>query len=307
MRTGCGAFKSMIGAASLALALVMLPVGGVANSAMAGSRTQAGGGMHARHGEGAVLRVAKGSGGSTSKTNQSNNWSGYNQGLLEKGHAFNAITGDWVVPKASPHKSGEQEFSATWVGIGGGCIDAGCVVTDSTLIQAGTEQDIVATCNGLLGTGSKCTYKPQYSAWFELIPAPSLTVNLPVTAGNRIHVDIHELVPNSELWSITILNRSTGQSFQQTVPYTSSHATAEWIEETPVVCCPAQVGPLPNLGKVTFDPGTANGGNPQLVSSEEIQLVDFSGKILATPSAPDSDRDGFNDCTYATSCLPPPS
>jgi hypothetical protein len=58
---------------------------------------------------------------------------------------------------------------------------------------------------------------------------------------------------------------------------------------------------------VTFDPGTTNGGNPQLVSSEEIQLVDFNGKILATPSAPDSDRDGFNDCTYATGCSPPGS
>jgi hypothetical protein len=264
-------------------------------------------GMSARGHRGAIVHVSKGNGGSPSKTNQSNNWSGYNQGLLEKGHAFHAITGDWIVPKASPHARGEQEFSATWVGIGGGCIDAGCVLTDSTLIQAGTEQDIVANCNGVLGLGSQCTYQAQYSAWFELIPAPSLTVNLPVTAGNRIHVDIHELFPNTELWSITILNRSTGQSFQQTVPYSSSYATAEWIEETPVVCCPAQVGPLPNLGKVTFDPGTTNGGNPQLVSSEEIQLVDFNGKILATPSAPDSDRDGFNDCTYATSCSPPGS
>ena len=36
--------------------------------------------------------------------------------------------------------------------------------------------------------------------------------------------------------------------------------------------------------------------------SEEIQLVNGSGTVLATPSAPDSDADGFDDCTYATSC-----
>src|SRR5579859_1550065 len=106
MRTGREAFKSIIGAVGLASALVFLPVGGAVNSAMAGSTTAAiNAGGFVRHGGGALVRIAKGS-GSASKTNQSNNWSGYNQGLLEKGHAFNAITGDWVVPKATPHKSG---------------------------------------------------------------------------------------------------------------------------------------------------------------------------------------------------------
>jgi hypothetical protein len=293
------------GAAALVLALIALPTAGFAATGHSNARGPA---RHAGSGE--LVRVAKGSGGSSSgaPSNKSNNWSGYNQGLLEKGHAFNAITGDWVVPKASPHKRGEEEFSASWVGIGGGCVDAGCLITDSTLIQAGTEQDIVQNCTGgFLIFGGKCTYQPQYSAWFELIPAPSVTVNLPVTAGNHVHVDIHEVVANSNVWSITIKNISTGQAWQQTLPYTSTHATAEWIEETPVVCCPAQVGPMPNLGKVTFDPGTANGANPRLVSAEEIQLVDFNNAVVATPSAPDSDTDGFNDCTYSSSCAPPSS
>src|SRR4029077_17189822 len=75
-------------------------------------------------------------------TNQSNNWFGYNQGTLEQGgKQFNSIAGDWTVPAAGQHTSGEDEFSSDWIGIGGGCVDAGCTVTDNTLIQTGTEQD----------------------------------------------------------------------------------------------------------------------------------------------------------------------
>ena len=64
----------------------------------------------------------------------------------------------------------------------------------------------------------------------------------------------------------------------------------------------ASVGPMPNLSTAKFDPGLANNINPNLVSSEAIQLVDFNAQVLATPSSPDSDADGFNDCTYASSC-----
>src|SRR5207245_5558301 len=75
-------------------------------------------------------------------TNQSNNWSGYNQGTIEKGNTFfHQVSGDWFVPTATAHNRGEAEYSATWVGIGGGCVNANCLVTDNTLIQAGTEQD----------------------------------------------------------------------------------------------------------------------------------------------------------------------
>src|SRR5690242_18276111 len=94
--------------------------------------------------------------------NQSNNWSVYNQGTLEQGtKLFTSMAGDWTVPTASQHKAGEAEFSSSWIGIGGGCVDAGCTVTDNTLIQLGTEQDVDTS-----GTAA-------YSAWWEIIPAPS--------------------------------------------------------------------------------------------------------------------------------------
>src|SRR5436309_1021190 len=105
--------------------------------------------------------------------NQSNNWSGYNQGTLEKsGTMFHQVSGDWTVPTATQHKAGEAEYSATWVGIGGGCVDANCTLTDSTLIQAGTSQDVDAS-----GT------RPNGAA-AGLVPAEEL--NLVDTNGARL-------------------------------------------------------------------------------------------------------------------------
>ena len=230
--------------------------------------------------------------------NQSINWSGYNQGSIEQGgKLFNSVSGSWTVPTARAHKAGEAEYSSTWVGIGGGCVDAGCTVGDTTLIQAGTEQDVDASGHA------------SYGAWWELIPAPSVTITeMQVKAGDRMLVTISENPAGSEIWTIAVKNLTNGQSFTQTVPYTSTHATAEWIVETPVVIDDngnVSVGPLPKLSTVRIDKATTNGANAALKPSEEIQLVDFNLKPLATPSAPDRQADGFNDCTYASTCAVP--
>ena len=232
--------------------------------------------------------------------NQSNNWSGYNQGALEQGgKTFSAISGQWTVPTATAHKPGENEYSSTWVGIGGGCVDTGCTVGDATLIQAGTEQDVDST-----GRAS-------YSAWWELIPAPSVPLDAtayPVAAGGAINTAIVQTAPG--VWTFTMKNLTKGWTWTMTTPYASSQDTAEWIEETPVVLDSngnVSVGPLPKLSTVNFDLATTNGLGAGLKAAEEIQLVDFSGAVLATPSAPDSDSDGFNDCTYAGSCAAPSS
>lgn len=140
---------------------------------------------------GHILRLA---------ANESSNWSGYNQGSLEQGGKMvNAVAGGWIVPRAMPHKPGEAEFSSTWIGIGGGCVDAGCQVTDATLIQTGTEQDVSAS-----GAAS-------YSAWYELIPAPGITISsLAVHAGDRMKALIAEMVPGSNLWTISIRTSPRG-------------------------------------------------------------------------------------------------
>jgi hypothetical protein len=119
-----------------------------------------------------------------------------------------------------------------------------------------------------------------------------------------MHADISEVVAGSEVWKITLQNVTKGQSFTTTVPYPSTHATAEWIEETPTVIGTGGVGlaALPNLTNPAFDNAKVNGQPAGLKSSEAIQLIDSNGNVIGTPSAPDAQADGFRVCTWATSC-----
>ncbi len=253
---------------------------GLATTAHAATRTH-----------GALLHIAKPH--ARFQAAQSNNWFGYNQGTLEQGgKLFNSITGDWTVPTATQHTAGQDEASSDWIGIGGGCLDAACTVGDNTLIQTGTEQDV---------TGGKASY----SAWWELVPVPSLTIsNITVHPGDHMHASISEVVSDANLWNITLQDVTTGQSFSTTVPYASTHATAEWIEETPLTIGTSGTGlaALPNLTNTPFSAATVNGANANLKSSEEIQLIDSNGKVIGTPSAPNSTANGFTACAWATSC-----
>jgi Peptidase A4 family len=226
--------------------------------------------------------------------NKSNNWSGYNQGTVEQGSKlFNQISGTWTVPTATQHTAGQAENSSSWIGIGGGCIDANCTATDATLIQTGTEQDVAAN-----GT-------PSYSAWWEIIPAPSLTIStMSVSPGDTMHANIAEVVPLTDVWTITLQDLTKGETFTQTVPYPSSHLTAEWITETPTLISTSgtSLAAMPNLSGASFSSAETNSANAGLKASEEIQLVNTSGQVLATPSAPNSTGNGFTVCTYSTSC-----
>jgi Peptidase A4 family len=246
------------------------------------------------HGD--LLHLAKP--GLRANANQSNNWFGYNQGTLEQGtKMFNSITGDWTVPAASNHAAGQDASSSDWIGIGGGCVDAGCTVTDNTLIQTGTEQDVSASDT------------PSYSAWWEVIPGPSIGIsNFTVAPGDHMHADITEVVSGANVWKITLRDVTRNETFTQTVPYSSTHATAEWIEETPLLIGTSPgLSALPNLTNTSFDSGTTNGAPAALKASEEMLLTDSNGNVVGTPSAPDSDFDGFGLCTWATSCSAPAS
>ena len=225
--------------------------------------------------------------------NQSSNWFGYSQGTLEQGSKlFNSISGDWTVPAASQHTAGTAEASSDWIGIGGGCVDAGCTLTDSTLIQTGTEQDVDAT-------GA-----PSYSAWWELVPAPSITVsNMTVSPGDHMHASVSELVNDADVWNITITDVTKNETFTTTVPYPSTHASAEWIEETPLeIGTDAGFAALPNLTNPAFSSGTVNGAAVKLTTSEQMQLIDSNSNVIGTPSAPNAAGSGFDACAWATSC-----
>jgi hypothetical protein len=224
--------------------------------------------------------------------NESSNWFGYNQGALELGtKLFNSITGDWTVPAASNHQAGQDEYSSDWIGIGGGCVDAGCTVTDNTLIQTGTESDVSAA-----GVAS-------YSAWWEIIPAPSLGITMTVSPGDHMHASIAEVLAGADLWAITIRDVTRNETYSTTVPYPSTHLTAEWIEETPLLLSAnAGFAALPNLTNPSFTNATTNGASANLQSAEEMLLTDANGNVIGAPSGPNATHDGFSACTWASSC-----
>jgi hypothetical protein len=245
------------------------------------------------HGVVHVVRPASG----TVNTNQSSNWSGYNIGAdypqVSTGTTFTSVSSKWTVPKVTQRTPGQVEDSATWVGIGGGCVDDACTVTDNTLIQAGTEQDMSATG------------KASYDAWWEIIPEPETVVSLPVTAGNQISVSI-SMTSTPGMWSIVIKNLTTLQQFSTTTPYSSSEDTVEWIEETPLEIGTTGTGlaQMPNLSTVHFNHATYNGAKPGFQTIDQMQL-DNNNMIEATPSGPGPKLNSFNDCTWATSCAAP--
>jgi len=276
------------GLAIAAASLAVLALGGSA----------AGTAAAAQHGAGDdVIHVVHVAGGQLD-TNQSDNWSGYNIGAdypqVPAGTTFTNITGEWTVPTATQQTAGQTEDSASWIGIGGGCVTDNCDVSDNTLIQAGTEQDVSAT-----GQAS-------YDAWWEIIPETETEISLPVSPGNKIYVSIDE-AGTPGIWSITIDNLSTGQTFSTTTAYSSSMDTAEWIEETPLEIGTGGTGlaAMPQLGTVHFTNATLNTANPGFESIDEIQLITSSGQVLATPSAPGPTLNSFNDCVWKTACAAP--
>jgi hypothetical protein len=79
--------------------------------------------------------------------------------------------------------------------------------------------------------------------------------------------------------------------------------SAEWVQEAPTVN--GRVAKLAHYGETTFDPGTVNGGNPNLTDSEGGAMIQ-NGVQVSTPSTPDSDTDGFN-VQYGSAVPTPPA
>jgi hypothetical protein len=200
--------------------------------------------------------------------NTSHNWSGY----AATGGNFTSVTGTWSVPQFSA--DGSFGMDAAWVGIGG--------VRSRDLIQAGTQQTVS-------GTGST-----QYEAWVEMLPRASRPVPLRVHAGDSVTVSISEQAPDQ--WLIEFANNTTGQTYQQTQQYTSSHSSAEWVEEAPSGGR-GGILPLSNFGTIQFSSGSAvkDGQTLSIASSgaRAITMVGNNDQALAVPSQLGSDGASF--------------
>lgn len=273
----------------LAWALTAVGVVG-ANAAVAGATTPSG--AESSHGHRIVFA------GSpplpTRHATSSLNWSGY---VVRAGRRpVVATRAEFVVPAvASPVPPG---FASTWAGIGG--------FSTGDLIQAGVQEQTVG--NPLTG--------PQYSAWYELLPDSSTPLTgcrghrpgCAVAPGDRIRIVIRKTAANRWLIAMTDVGH---WAWSKTVRYRSSGSSAEWVTEAPTLVAAQTV--IANLdtvrfdGRNTFTPAgltarTIGHGRPTRV------VLGFSGAAAeAVPSALDSDGDGFNVCTYASTCAAPPS
>jgi hypothetical protein len=241
---------------------------------------------------GQTVHIVKG--GPTFADSTSSNWSGYNLGYLSTDTKYFEVTGTWIVPTAAPHKAGQSEHGATWIGIGGGCLNTSCTETDDTLIQAGTSENVSKT-----GVA-------HYSAWYELIPETSVTEKIAIHPGDHIHCFISSTGPGE--WTIQLKDETDGLGFVENTAYSSSELTAEWIVETPAVISTksgAGLANLPNLGVVKFFGSKVNEENTAgLVAADAIQLINSKSKPISTPSDPNAKGTSFEVCTWASTCNP---
>jgi hypothetical protein len=225
---------------------------------------------------------------------ESSNWSGYAQSTSAKGK-FKAVKDFWKVPTVNTSASGNQ-FSADWVGIGG--------FSDQTLVQDGTEADNI---NG----------HAQYDAWTEIIPAPEVVLkNFTIHPGNRMEGLVQET--KSGTWLMKVFDLTTGKSASRTVKYNSGGTSVEAIHERPEVN--GSLASLAKTNNITFDPGSYSTAAPGKLSLKplltaatgstvnQIFMVNNGGTaIIASPSAPDSDHDGFTMADGSKSPAPPKS
>jgi Peptidase A4 family len=242
----------------------------------------------------------------------SSNWAGYAisdpatiaGGVSTQPLTFSDVTATWVQPKANCGVSKAAGYSAFWVGLGG------FATTSSALEQVGTESDCAE--GGI----------PVYFAWYEIVPAPSVRVDLKIHPGDLITTAV---VVNGTDVLVQVKDRTRGVNFIRhlTAPKPDI-SSAEWIAEAPSQCDSAtrcQVLPLANFGSVAFSriAAIANGHPGTLTdptwSSLPIQLVphsnyhsffgapDTASRAGATPGSASSDGRTFTVSWLADATL----
>jgi hypothetical protein len=196
----------------------------------------------------------------------SSNWSGYaivSPDATSAPLSFTDVTGTWVQPRAQC-TAGRTSSSAFWVGIGG--YDE----SSQSLEQLGTGAD----CDGNSATATNY-------AWWELVPASSVRINLKIFPGDTITAAV--LVNGQKItFSLRDVTRKTRFSKVLTTGQPLDTGSAEWIAEAPSECAQfgrCRVVPLTNFGTVTFTKAAAiANGHPGTIldpawSPSAIELI----------------------------------
>ena len=200
----------------------------------------------------AITGVSAGSAGAATSTAEqvSSNWAGYVVGGSNSNTQFSNVSGSWVQP-ASKCTSG-QDYAAFWVGIGG---DDG----QSSSSGQSSLGDGNSTSLEQIGTQGDCTGNGTTNyAWYELVPAAPVQLNLAIHPGDHISASVGV---NGSNIAFSLTDKTTEQSFTKTIqasnPDTSS---AEWVAEAPSQCdgsgnCTPLA--LSDFGTVNFTNATA--------------------------------------------------
>jgi hypothetical protein len=205
-----------------------------------------------------------------------NNWSGYYAG----GNSYTAVAGTFNVPSLLATTT--ESVTSEWVGIDG--VDSG----SSSLIQAGVDEIYEP------GPNSVTT-----QAWWEILPAPSTPVSLPVVPGDSITVTIW--LVSGTTWAIEIDDNTTGQFFKTTQSYTGPQDSADWIVEAPTSSQTGQAILGHYSPNVSFTKLGITGN--QTAAPTAVTMVQ-GGVIVSQPSAFTSS--GFT-VSYVGSATPSPT
>jgi hypothetical protein len=174
---------------------------------------------------------------SVSGSGASANWAGY----VAQNNTFSSVSGSWVAPTAKC--TAASTYSAFWVGLGGASDQS------QALEQVGTQADCSAS-----GATS-------YYAWYELVPAAPVRLDLAVNPGDHI---TGKVTVNGSNVVVALTNSTTGQSVSKTLQTdTVDTSSAEWIAEAPSACDNSgscQPLPLANFGTVNFSDASATAG-----------------------------------------------
>jgi hypothetical protein len=228
--------------------------------------------------------------------NQANskNWSGYIVTKFESAESYTSAQGTWTVPTVSHFVGFPAEYSAVWVGIGGYCKNINCTLTDRTLIQVGTAQNVAAS--GFT----------DYYAWYELLPGFQKPIPLEINPGDTVTASLECAANCSALrqsWTLSMVDQTTPGSWSQTFTYASRELSADWIVEAPALS--GRILPLADFDTVVFGPDTANGSTPSLSFSANGLVMNDPRKQTSNPSDPTGDLTGFATCWDDGTALAP--
>jgi hypothetical protein len=219
--------------------------------------------------------------GAATATTTSSNWAGYAVTSRDSQPLrFRRVIGTWVVQAGSCSR-GNASYSAAWIGLGG--FDE----SSTALEQIGTEFD----CTG--------SGRASYSAWYELVPAPSRTIRMRVRPGDKISATVQ--VSGTRV-TLRLRDRTSGTGFSTTKRMSSPDiSSAEWIVEAPSGCNSANTCaqlPLSDFGSVSFvhAVATTTGGHSGTISDASwlATSLDLVGARGATPSSLSSGGSAFS-------------